>query len=62
MTDLEKFKQLFDEIGIGYQETKNNYCTDLVIDKNALYEGYGVGLDVSFSPEGKFDKFATSGE
>lgn len=62
MTDLEKFKQLFDDIGIGYKEEKHSSHTDLAVDKSALFDGYAVGLDVSFSTEGKFDKFVTSGE
>lgn len=62
MSDLEKFKQLFDEIGVAYTETLFENEIRLEIDSNKLECCYNAGLDIYFSNEGKFKIFDTSGE
>ena len=55
MNDLQKFKNLFDEVGIGYKELKNIRTgrTWLCIDQNNVRET-SYYIDVEFTPSGKF--------
>jgi len=64
MTDFEKFKQLFSDIGICYEEKNNEYpeLPELVIDTNILLDGHEVYISVIFSNEGKFDQFLPTGQ
>lgn len=61
MSDLEKFEQLFNELGIKYSISNKK----LSVDINHIYEetySYGKALDISFSDEGKFLYFEPWGE
>lgn len=61
MNDLEKFKRLFDEIGVEYNISNNK----ISIGSNSIIEyesAWGKALDISFSEEGKFLGFEPWGE
>ncbi len=61
MSDLERIKHLFDEIGVEYTMSNNQISigSKSIID----YESsYGKALDISFSEEGKFLGFEPWGE
>lgn len=63
MSDLEKFKQLFDDIGIEYTTEKyGSGKTTLEVSEKVLFDGYGVELGIDFSADGKFIYFIPSGE
>lgn len=64
MSDLEKFKHLFDNIGIEY--TTNGNCAgeiSLEVSEKALFD-YGTSgeLSIEFSKEGKFIMFIPSSD
>lgn len=61
MSDLEKIKHLFDEIGIEYTVSNNK----ISIGNNSIIEyesAWGKALDIAFSKEGKFLGFEPWGE
>ena len=63
MSDLEKFKQLFDEIGIEYSEKQNNNGeTSLEVSEKSLFVYGSAELSVEFSKDGEFVYFSPSGE
>jgi hypothetical protein len=61
MNDLEKFKQLFDEIGVEYTVSNSQISIN---SKNIIEykSAWGKALDISFSEEGKFLGFEPWGE
>ena len=67
MTDLEKFKKLFGEIGIKYDEEKGRtklpttilYINTEYLSGNTLKEDEGVSI--TFDSEGSFSHFEGSG-
>ena len=61
MSDLEKIKHLFDEIGVEYTVSNN----EISIGKNSIIEdhsSWGKALDIYFSKEGNFIGFEPWGE
>lgn len=63
MSDLEKFKELFEDIGIGYvEQSYSNGEINISVSDSAIDDGYGSGLDILFSENGKFLMFYPSGE
>ena len=63
-TDLQKFKDFFDELNIKYTVQYNDYnhTESMCIDSNCLYQCYGATLYVDFNEDGKFIEFETYGE
>lgn len=65
LTDLEKFKNFFDEMGIKYHYTrcdKSNKQT-LDIDEQYIYMSYGNSISINFELNtGKFIEFEAWGE
>lgn len=58
MTDLEKFENLFYEIGIEYEKISlTNERTELDISVESM--AHGCGLGVQFDKDGKFYMFVT---
>lgn len=65
MTDLDKFKELFNELGILYEvEHTERGKTAIHMDESSIddYCGYGKSLSIIFSSEGKFKEFEPWGE
>lgn len=64
MTDLEKFKQLFDSINIKYliNDTYYDNLIELTIDKNHIYQSCCNTVKVMFDNDGKFVNFQGWGE
>ena len=64
VSDLEKFKQLFDNIGIEYIINENSTGEiSLAVSKKALFcYGNSGELDIDFSKDGKFVMFVPSGD
>lgn len=61
MSDLDKVKHLFDEIGVEYIISNNQ----ISIGSKSIIEyesAWGKALDISFSEEGKFLGFEPWGE
>lgn len=61
-TDLQKFKEFFDEMNIKYRiytDEKENY---MWIDDVCLTPNYGALLKIVFNRDGKFVEFETWGE
>jgi len=61
MSDLERFEQLFNDLGIEYTISNNQ----LSVNNNHIIEeiySYGKALDIAFSDEGKFLGFEPWGE
>lgn len=58
-TDFEKFKMLFDEIGIKYEES----CHDVKIKiiKDQIEQTYENALYINFDCSGEFVNFETCG-
>lgn len=61
MSDLEKFLQLFGELGIKYSLENNKISIDNIhiIEESYLY---GKALDITFSDDGRFVGFEPWGE
>jgi len=65
MTDIEKFKKLFDEMGIKYcyEENSKINCVTLEIDEGYIYMSYGNVVRINFKLDtGKFTEFEAWGE
>lgn len=65
VTDIEKFKKLFDEIGIGYKEYKYDRISNAIleIDNKYIYTGYSNSLSIIFDFDtGEFIEFEPWGE
>lgn len=63
-TDLERFKSLFNSVGIKYNEQEcyfDQTLTELDIIE-PLDEGYNNGLKIVFAKDGKIKEFIPSGE
>lgn len=63
-TDLQKFKDFFDELNIKYTMQYNNYnhTESMYINSNYLYPCYGATLSVNFNEDGEFIEFEAYGE
>ena len=65
MSDIEKFKKLFDEIGIKYHymgNSRTNHAT-LKVDEEYIYMSYGNAVEINFElNSGKFTEFEVWGE
>ena len=62
MTDLEKFKLLFDDIKVEYMEKNYNKAdTVLAITDDRIRDCYNAGLDIVFDTVGNLKEFLTSG-
>ena len=65
LTDIEKFKNFFDEMGINYREYKydRTHACVLEIDKEHIYTGYFNELSINFNLDtGDFIEFEPWGE
>ena len=65
LTDIEKFKNFFDEMGINYREYKydRTHVCVLEIDKEHIYTGYFNELSINFNLDtGDFIEFEPWGE
>lgn len=65
LTDIEKFKKFFDEMGITYKECKYDRTNEAVleIDNKHIYTGYSNALNVNFKLDtGEFIEFEPWGE
>ena len=65
LTDIEKFKNFFDEMGINYREYKydRTHVCVLEIDKKHIYTGYFNELSINFNLDtGDFIEFEPWGE
>ena len=65
LTDIEKFKNFFDEMGINYREYKydRTHVCVLEIDKEYIYTGYFNELNIIFNLDtGDFIEFEPWGE
>lgn len=65
LTDLEKFKNFFDGMGINYKEYKYESTCSVVleIDKEHVYTGYSNELNINFNLDtGDFIEFEPWGE
>lgn len=65
LTDIEKFKNFFDEMGIEYKEWKYDQINEIVleIDKKHVYTGYSSELNINFNLDtGEFVEFEPWGE
>lgn len=62
MTDLDKFKEFFDSVGIKYKvkEFEDKYY--LTIDYKYVRHVYGNTVEILFSKNGKFATFLAWGE
>jgi hypothetical protein len=64
MTDLEKFKQLFDSMNIEYLIDDTYYVDYIVLNiaDNHVYQSYCNKVRVHFDKNGKFVEFQGWGE
>lgn len=65
LTDIEKFKDFFNEMDIEYKECKYDRTNEIVleIDKKHVYTGYSNELNINFNLDtGKFIEFEPWGE
>ena len=65
MSDIEKLKKLFDEIGIKYHYTEDSRanCATLEVDEEYIYMSYGNTVKINFElNSGKFTEFEAWGE
>lgn len=65
MTDLEKFKNFFDEMGIEYHyfEYPSANLAAIDIDEKYIYISYGNSITINFElVSGKFIEFEAWGE
>ena len=64
MTDIENFKNFFDEMGIKYHYTKCDMTNEqtLEIDEEYIYMSYGNSISINFELDtGKFIEFEAWG-
>lgn len=62
-TDLKKYKDFFDEMGIGYEVVKHqNEMISLNINEEHIYYSYGNSICIRFDNEEKFVEFEAYGE
>lgn len=65
LTDIEKFKNFFDEMGIEYKEYKYDRTNKIVLEigKKHVYTGYSNELNINFNLDtGEFIEFEPWGE
>ena len=62
MTDLEKIKTLFDDIGIQYTISSFNDEIRLYISENMICQYYDNVVNIKFTVNEKFVEFEGSGE
>lgn len=62
-TDLQKYKDFFDEMGVGYTVTKSKTgIIRLDINTNHIDYSYGNSITVVFDTDEKFGVFEAYGE
>lgn len=62
-TDLQKYKDFFDEMGIRYKVTKHqNEMISLDINEEHIYYVYGNSICIRFNDEEEFVEFQAYGE
>ena len=62
-TDLQKYEDFFDEMGIGYTITKHeNEMISMDIDREHIYYFYNNSLCIRFDDEENFVEFQAWGE
>ena len=64
MTDLEKFKSLFDDIGIRYTMTNYDAVNKIEIDihPEMVFQSYDNSVHITFDDNGMFKNFEGWGE
>ena len=63
-TDLQKYKEFFDEMNIGYRIYKHEKinATTLYIDRDYIYQGSANVIAIRFNGDESFMEFEAWGE
>ena len=66
-SDLEKFKRLFDDIGIKYRVANNmpypfDNLVRMSVNPKEIQQNYGNAISIYFTKDGKYSNFEAYGD